>query len=122
MSRYCHLTGALGVALTLADDGVAQTSFRGLSLYREAVDLRYEGCELCHNHCKISVADVGRDRWMERDAGRGEREERDAYERSFHWDYLQVRDSGHDSPHRAKRRCAGTAEVIAVVGRRAVRG
>ena len=33
-------------------------AFRGFSLYRERIDIRGEVCELCTNHCKISVADV----------------------------------------------------------------
>lgn len=59
VSKFCHLTGALGSALLLQDDGRAVTGFRGFSLYRETISITGEVCELCTNHCKISVADVG---------------------------------------------------------------
>jgi predicted CoA-substrate-specific enzyme activase len=56
VSRYCHLTGALGAALILADQAVTATTFRGLDLYRREIPLRSEICELCTNHCKLTVA------------------------------------------------------------------
>lgn len=59
VSRFCHLTGALGTALTLKDEGTAAGSFVGFDLYRQQVPITSEVCELCHNHCKISVAEVG---------------------------------------------------------------
>ena len=37
VSRYCHLTGALGAALTLMDEGVEESAFRGIELH-EAED------------------------------------------------------------------------------------
>ncbi|MBW1808754.1 MAG: CoA activase [Deltaproteobacteria bacterium] len=63
VSRYCHLTGALGVALELRTQSergqLAQTSrFRGLDLYREQIPIRSEICELCKNHCKLRLAEV----------------------------------------------------------------
>lgn len=58
VSKYCHLTGAMGVALHLHDQGSARSSFRGIGLYRSAIPVRTEVCELCANHCKITVADV----------------------------------------------------------------
>jgi predicted CoA-substrate-specific enzyme activase len=59
VSRYCHLTGAIGAALALCDQGVAGTSFKGLSLGHTDIPIRSETCELCTNHCKITVARVG---------------------------------------------------------------
>ncbi|SHO46324.1 acyl-CoA dehydratase activase [Desulfopila aestuarii] len=59
VSKFCHLTGALGVALILRDEGKNTTDFKGFSLYRQKVEIRGEICEICTNHCKISVADVG---------------------------------------------------------------
>jgi predicted nucleotide-binding protein (sugar kinase/HSP70/actin superfamily) len=59
VSRYCHLAGALGAALTLLDRGVAKTSFKGLGLYAADIPLRHETCDLCTNHCRITVAQVG---------------------------------------------------------------
>jgi predicted CoA-substrate-specific enzyme activase len=58
VSRFCHLTGAIGAALVLADAGNRATRFRGLDLCREAVSTRMEVCSLCANHCKITVADI----------------------------------------------------------------
>ncbi|NNG00725.1 MAG: CoA activase [Desulfobacteraceae bacterium] len=58
VSRYCHLTGALGSALALAEQGVGHTRFKGLDLYKHKIPLRSEICELCTNHCKITVATV----------------------------------------------------------------
>ncbi|MFW6080761.1 MAG: acyl-CoA dehydratase activase [Desulfosalsimonas sp.] len=58
VSRYCHLTGALGAALHLADEAVEQSSFRGLGLYKSEIPVRSEVCSLCTNHCKITVAEM----------------------------------------------------------------
>ena len=63
VSPYCHLTGALGAALHLADEDRADknartTRFRGLSLHRAEIPVRSEVCDLCTNHCKITVADM----------------------------------------------------------------
>ncbi len=58
VSRYCHLTGALGTALMLFDQHVSSTRFRGLDLYNKQVPLRAETCDLCTNHCKLTVAEL----------------------------------------------------------------
>jgi predicted nucleotide-binding protein (sugar kinase/HSP70/actin superfamily) len=58
VSRYCHLTGALGVALMLLEQCVEAGRFKGLKLYQKQIPVRSEVCELCANHCKITVADV----------------------------------------------------------------
>jgi len=58
VSPYCHLTGALGAALTLRDEGIRDSKFRGTALYRSKIPVRTEVCELCTNHCKLSVAEV----------------------------------------------------------------
>jgi len=68
VSRYCHLTGALGAALSLLDEGIGadrtdrKTEFRGISLYKEPIRVTSEICELCTNHCKITVARVAGER------------------------------------------------------------
>ncbi|MGK5092114.1 acyl-CoA dehydratase activase [Deltaproteobacteria bacterium TL4] len=59
VSKYCHLTGALGTALTLSDERVFSTTFKGLELYKQEIPIRSEVCELCTNHCKIAIADLG---------------------------------------------------------------
>ncbi|EFK10006.1 putative CoA-substrate-specific enzyme activase [delta proteobacterium NaphS2] len=62
VSRYCHLTGAMGAALSLLDEGMGekgssqQTRFRGISLHEKKINITSEICDLCTNHCKITVA------------------------------------------------------------------
>ncbi len=58
VSRFCHLTGALGAALILAETGSGQSIFRGLSLHRENIPVENEICELCQNNCKINKVTV----------------------------------------------------------------
>lgn len=58
VSPFCHLTGALGAALTLMDDSVDSDAFCGLDLYRQNIPVRQEVCTLCGNHCKLTVADL----------------------------------------------------------------
>lgn len=58
VSKFCHLTGALGVALHLLDNHNEQTTFRGIDLYKQNIPIRSEVCELCTNHCKVKIADV----------------------------------------------------------------
>jgi predicted CoA-substrate-specific enzyme activase len=58
VSKFCHLTGALGSALILAETAVRNSTFRGLSLYRETIPVENEICELCHNNCKINKVTV----------------------------------------------------------------
>jgi len=58
VSPFCHLTGALGSALITAETRVQSSSFRGLSLYKEAIPVENEICELCNNNCKINKVTV----------------------------------------------------------------
>jgi len=58
VSKYCHLTGALGVALELFDNKVTSTKFRGVQLYNKEIPVRTEVCDLCTNHCKLKIADI----------------------------------------------------------------
>lgn len=58
VSQFCHLTGALGSALILAENAVTDSAFRGLSLYLENIPVENEVCELCHNNCKINKVTV----------------------------------------------------------------
>lgn len=59
VSKFCHLTGALGVALELYDTDVSKSKFRGIEIYKQEIPVRSEVCELCTNHCKLRVAEVG---------------------------------------------------------------
>ena len=56
VSKYCHLTGALGAALILADERIVSSKFRGIDLYKINIPLLSEVCDLCTNHCKITRA------------------------------------------------------------------
>ncbi len=59
VSKFCHLTGALGTALILHDEYAgAVSAFRGIGLYGESIPITTETCEFCTNHCRISLADV----------------------------------------------------------------
>ena len=58
VSKYCHLTGALGAALILRDEGIKESGFRGVSLHREDIDVETETCTLCNNSCCISVTNI----------------------------------------------------------------
>jgi predicted CoA-substrate-specific enzyme activase len=60
VSKFCHLTGAMGAALILGDEYQGQKStFAGLDIYKEEIAIVGEICDLCTNHCKISVAEIG---------------------------------------------------------------
>ncbi|MGD8368073.1 MAG: acyl-CoA dehydratase activase [Desulfobacterales bacterium] len=58
VSKYCHLAGALGAALLLAGELPRRTGFRGFSLHKMEIPVRSEVCDLCPNHCKLTVADL----------------------------------------------------------------
>ena len=61
VSKFCHLTGALGVALTAIDKNIQKTTFRGLELYKKEIPVRTEVCNLCPNFCKLKVAEIDGD-------------------------------------------------------------
>ena len=58
ISPYCHLTGAYGAALEVAEYGVRESLFGGLSLWRESIPIAAEQCTYCKNRCRITVADI----------------------------------------------------------------
>jgi predicted CoA-substrate-specific enzyme activase len=58
VSRYCHLTGALGAALLLRDQGCGESRFVGFAALREEIPVRTEICALCGNHCRLRIATV----------------------------------------------------------------
>ncbi len=61
VSKYCHLTGALGVCLLLQEKGVTETHFRGIQFYKQSPKVTEEVCELCQNHCKLKRVQVNED-------------------------------------------------------------
>lgn len=58
VSRYCHLTGALGSALIARDEFTGISSFRGFELIDREINLKTENCGLCNNNCRITVAEI----------------------------------------------------------------
>jgi predicted CoA-substrate-specific enzyme activase len=54
VSRYCHLTGALGVALILKAEFSDKSAFRGLDFCDEKITVHQKVCGLCNNHCKLN--------------------------------------------------------------------
>ena len=58
VSRYCHLTGALGVALQMADEGSGESQFVGFAHLAGEIPVRSETCALCGNHCRLRLATV----------------------------------------------------------------
>jgi len=61
VSRFCHLTGALGVCLLLKEKNVARTRFVGLGFSSWAHVQRSEVCPLCRNHCRITIVQAGKE-------------------------------------------------------------
>ncbi|MDR3238232.1 MAG: acyl-CoA dehydratase activase, partial [Spirochaetia bacterium] len=61
VSKFCHLTGALGAALHLIDEKITETSFRGIGLYKDKIPVNSEVCSLCNNNCKIKTAQIAGD-------------------------------------------------------------
>jgi predicted CoA-substrate-specific enzyme activase len=58
VSPYCHVAGALGVALVLRDQNISKTAFRGRDLIGKKIPVKSEICNICTNHCKITVAQI----------------------------------------------------------------
>ncbi|MBN2040637.1 MAG: CoA activase [Spirochaetes bacterium] len=58
VSKYCHLTGALGIALNLYDEKITASSFRGIEIYKNHIPVKTEVCNFCTNHCKIKLAEI----------------------------------------------------------------
>lgn len=64
VSKYCHLTGALGVCLLLAEKQLRSSHFRGIDFYKETPTVLEEVCDLCRNHCKLKRILIGPDSIM----------------------------------------------------------
>lgn len=62
VSKYCHLTGALGTALMVHEEKPEKSGFRGIDLYHEEIPVDTETCNLCTNNCCISLATVSGER------------------------------------------------------------
>ncbi len=87
VSPLCHIMGAYGAALLVKRSQKTETGFKGLGLLDRGLNLTYERCELCTNHCKITFAQF-----------EGEEEKPS-------WGYM----CGRDPDDRGKRRVEGYA-------------
>lgn len=58
VSKYCHLTGALGGALIALEGDLPKTTFHGLDIYKAKIPIKNEVCTLCNNNCKIKTVNV----------------------------------------------------------------
>jgi predicted CoA-substrate-specific enzyme activase len=58
VSKYCHLTGALGLTYLLAEEHKGKSQFRGLDIYHKEIPVQIETCYLCNNNCRIRIAEV----------------------------------------------------------------
>jgi len=55
VTRFCHLTGALGCVVKMMELGIEYSSFTGMDL---DVETYTEICELCQNQCELRVYDL----------------------------------------------------------------
>jgi predicted CoA-substrate-specific enzyme activase len=58
VSRFCHLTGALGTAIMLSDGQYSGNAFDGIDLYKHKIPVTTEACDFCNNECRIQLANV----------------------------------------------------------------
>ncbi|MGA1796237.1 MAG: acyl-CoA dehydratase activase [bacterium] len=58
VSRFCHLTGALGVCLKMADSAFSETSRFRKDLHTEKIVASEYVCTYCNNHCKIKTIKI----------------------------------------------------------------
>lgn len=56
VSPYCHLTGALGVALMAKNTILKKSKFRGFNIWRLNIPVHTEICQICTNYCKLTIA------------------------------------------------------------------
>lgn len=61
VSQYCHLTGALGVCLKLADTMNLTSSCFRRDLHEEVIGVDEYVCEFCSNHCKIKQIEIDKE-------------------------------------------------------------
>ena len=61
VSKYCHLTGALGVCLLLKEENISKSLFRGIKFHKAKLKVAHEVCDSCKNHCKLNKVQIGRE-------------------------------------------------------------
>lgn len=109
VSRFCHLTGAIGVGLLLNERQKQKSDFVGLEFSTYSPAQRTEVCSLCANRCQITLVEVGPERaaWGFQC---GREYEDTAYKdkrlpvESIHTVYSRARDSSRPRPLPARRR------------------
>lgn len=55
VSKYCHLTGALGVSIIMKEMRIQKSNFRGMEF---SFKFSNEVCELCANKCLLSIYEI----------------------------------------------------------------
>lgn len=55
VSGYCHVTGAIGIALILLEDLPKERTFKGLGFATSHTSTETEGCKLCNNNCTLTL-------------------------------------------------------------------
>ena len=58
VSKFCHLTGALGVCLKMLDAGLVLDSRFRKDLHCEQIIVEEYVCDYCKNHCKIKSIEI----------------------------------------------------------------
>lgn len=61
VSPYCHVMGAYGVAILTRramEQAKHPSRFKGLDLARRDIEVRYQNCDICRDHCNISYAHI----------------------------------------------------------------
>lgn len=61
VSKYCHLTGALGVCLLLKEENVVKSKFRGIKFHKAKPKVSDEICDGCKNHCKLKKIHIAKE-------------------------------------------------------------
>ncbi|MEH0020433.1 MAG: acyl-CoA dehydratase activase [Desulfobacter sp.] len=56
VSKFCHLTGALGCAVALMNKGLTRSGFTGIDF---SCEVSSETCTLCANHCDLRLYKAG---------------------------------------------------------------
>ncbi|OHD18254.1 MAG: hypothetical protein A2Z98_09130 [Spirochaetes bacterium GWB1_27_13] len=55
VSKYCHLTGALGICIILKEKGINLTKFSGMDFkFNQSTEI----CNLCINNCNLTIYEV----------------------------------------------------------------
>ncbi|MEN6446635.1 MAG: acyl-CoA dehydratase activase [Syntrophaceae bacterium] len=116
VSKYCHLTGALGVALMLADEHTSSSAFRGFGMFRSEIPVHSEVCTLCTNSCKLTVAQIGGEKLAYGFlCGRDYETKKRVSNNTSGFDLLKARAEAYSFPRRAKNKGGPTIGLPAAL-------